>query len=142
MYVVSTNVSLKRKMRTDRTTRLLIVILSLFLISEFPQVVSTAVVEIKISYQSLRTIKSFCARFSQPLKMFFINFSLENICLGWAIHGATSSLPHVLTFLHSNLLLSLLCKYYPDKEVSFNWVKQTPSAVSDRFSSFLDPATW
>ena len=38
MYVVNTNISLKRKMRTDRTTRLLIVILCLFLISEFPQV--------------------------------------------------------------------------------------------------------
>ena len=30
--------SIKRKMRADRTTRLLIVILSLFLLSEFPQV--------------------------------------------------------------------------------------------------------
>ena len=38
--VLSTNISLKRKMRTDRTTRLLIVILCLFLISEFPQVTS------------------------------------------------------------------------------------------------------
>ena len=42
LTVLTTNISLKRKMRTDRTTRLLIVILCLFLISEFPQVPSTS----------------------------------------------------------------------------------------------------